>query len=210
MLDASASMAAGDGSKEQRARELAIAILRIATRSGCSATLWATRGAERNRVVEGSEADRVALVPFDGTATLVDAWPRNLGTATALRVVLSDFLFATDPATLVDRAAADTGRLLMIQVLDPWELDPQPSGTTRLIDAETEQSVALTLDAGTVERYKDRLAALQQAYAERCRATGAAWMIDTPADHLEHLCQRMMSVGILVETTLGNESAIAT
>jgi hypothetical protein len=35
-------------------------------------------------------------------------------------------------------------------------------------------------------------------------------MIDTPADHLEHLCQRMMSVGILVETTLGNESAIAT
>jgi uncharacterized protein (DUF58 family) len=200
ILDASASMTAGVGLKERRARELAIALLRIAARNGRSATLSAARGADRDRVVEACDSERLAHLPFDGTSTLAQRWPDHLAASSGVRIVLSDFLFPGNPKMIVERVAAGTGKLFLVQLLDPEELNPQSGGRTRLVDVETEEAIVLAIDPPTVERYKSRLKLLQQSYADACEAAGAVWISISVSDELEEICrERLVTAGLLFD-----------
>jgi uncharacterized protein (DUF58 family) len=200
ILDASASMGSGDGSKEQRTRELAIALLRLCARAGRPATLWASRGSERNRVIDAGESDRVAHLPFDGTSSLPQSWPGDLAGPSALRVVLSDYLFPDDPERLLERATTGAAKLFLIQLLDPWETEPKPTGRTIFLDVETEESLELSLGPSIIDRYKRRLATLQQHYASCCAAAGATWISVATGDELEKICRdQLVPVELLCE-----------
>jgi hypothetical protein len=204
ILDASASMAAGDGSKEQRARELAIVLLRVSARAGRAAMLWAARGAERDRVCEASDSERLTHLPFDGTCSLAQRWPNDVVSSSGVRIVLSDFLFPANPRSIIERAAAGAGKLYVVQVLDPEEINPQPGGRTRLIDAESEESVVIALDPPTIDRYKDKLSLLRQSYADACTAAGAVWISLSARDELEAVCrERLVAAGLLFDVGSG-------
>jgi hypothetical protein len=201
ILDASASMAGGDGSKEQCARELALALLRLGARAGRPITVWALRGAERNRTIDPNDADRLVHLPFDGIVGLDKAWPAELAASTGVRAILSDFLFEADPNTLVERAATGTGKLFAVQLLDPTEIDPEPAGVTQLVDIESEESTLVLLDANSIHQYKSELARLQQEYGNRCSAMGASWISASSGSGLERLCsQHLVPAGLLFPT----------
>jgi len=189
ILDSSVSMTSGDGSKEQRTRELAIVLLQVSARTSRSATLVAVRGAQRDRVIDAGDFARLAHLPFDSANDLVRCWPADLAAPVGLRVVLSDYLFPGDPKCLVERAAAGAARLFLVQLRDPWEIDPQPAGRMQLVDLESEESLEVLLDGRGIENYRRELIALEQSYAQCSAAIGAKWITASSADDLEKICR---------------------
>lgn len=199
VLDASASMGSGDGSKEQRARELAMILLRLAVIANRPITLWAARGAERTRTIDTRQPDRLAQFPFDGTVDLLQSWPTSLP-ACGIRVVLSDFLFESDASQLIQQASGGAFTTFLIQLLDPWEQDPQPAGRMKFVDIETEGTLELSLDSGSIDRYLVRLSSLQQRLSDACAAGGAVWISLNTAAELEQICEdNLVPGGLLAE-----------
>jgi hypothetical protein len=202
VLDASLSMTTGDGSKEERARELSIVLLRLSEMAGLRGSVHLLRGIARNRIVDPPDVAKLAHVPFDGIQPLSDAWdiPATDRTASTWRMIISDFLFPGDPLPLVQKAAAGAANLWLVQLLDEWELHPSPSGASSLVDIETEQSVELIVDDAAVKDYLDRLEILKGSIAEACRSTGASWITTSAATALSEFCRRhLVPAGFLAE-----------
>lgn len=201
VLDASLSMTSGDGSKELRARELSILLLKLSETAGLRGCVWALRGAERNRNIEPADASKLAQVPFDGVHALGDSWQNDLSDnpASTWRIVVSDFLFPGDPRPLVERACAGVSKLWFVQLLDEWELHPSPGGANSLVDIETEQSVDLILDEAAIRGYAARLDILCGKMADACRTIGSSWISASAATELETLCREFLVPAGLLE-----------
>jgi hypothetical protein len=75
----------------------------------------------------------------------------------SIRFLLSDFLFPGDPGPLLRRFAAGAARVVVIQVLDPWELEPEALGPVTLVDCEGGHRLDLDLAERAVGRYRERL-----------------------------------------------------
>lgn len=205
ILDASLSMTAGDGSREQRARELSILLLKLSETAGLRGRVCAFRGSERNRIFGPVDASKLIQVPFDGVHTLGDSWRNELSDNpdSAWRVVISDFLFPGDPGALVEKASAGVSKLWVVQLLDEWELHPSPAGASSLVDIETEQSVELILDEAAISDYVARLDALRGSMADACRTVGASWITASVAPELSGFCRRhLVPAGLLADVPL--------
>jgi hypothetical protein len=74
-----------------------------------------------------------------------------------VRVLLSDFLVPGDPAPHILRLASGAALLVVVQLLDPWEIAPSEEGALALIDCEDQRRLDLVLDATTTARYRARL-----------------------------------------------------
>ncbi len=171
VLDVSASMAATDGKR--------VALLDLAA----AIRVWSTAHGGRLRVLEagGGDVADPARIPFDrsdpeGFSPRVPLRPR------ALRMLISDFLRPDDPAGPIRRLAANASHLTVVQLLDPWERDPEPEGERTLIDAEDDASrLDVVLDRRTVARYRERLARLTASVERATRRVGGTFAALTAA-----------------------------
>ncbi|GEM_PF-6357870 len=201
VLDASLSMTAGDGAKEQVSRELAALLLDLAADAGLRGSLLAARGTGRNRTIEAADSARVLQLPFDGCQSLVECLRdecAGLGQA-AIRVVVSDFLFPDDPRGLIGQLAGSADRLFVIQLLDDAELHPSPLGRVTLCDIETDETFERELDESAVAEYTARLDGLRATLAEACNTATAATLVTvSAADGIERLCgDQLLAAGLL-------------
>jgi hypothetical protein len=202
MLDASLSMTSGDGSKEQRARELSILLLKLSEKAGLRGRVVALRGSDRNRVIEPADVNRLPQVPFDGIHAMSYSWQNELSDtpASTWRVVISDFLWPGNPRPLLETAARGVSKSWFVQLLDEWELHPSPAGASSLVDIETEQSVELILDETAISGYIARLESLSGSMADACRSVGASWVSASAATELSEFCrEHLVRAGLLEE-----------
>jgi uncharacterized protein (DUF58 family) len=166
VADLSASMASTEA-KEAAVRDLVDA-----------AAYWmeAAGGRARTIAAGGGALDDPGRARFetDGSEGLV---PREALRPRGLRLLASDFLFPADPAPAIRRMADGAARLYVVQVLDPWEIDPTPAGAVTLLDAESPERLDLVLDAGAVARYRRRLRALCDAVERATRAAGGLYAL---------------------------------
>ena len=183
VVDASASLDAGEPPKIVQAKRIAAAIAAMALASS-----------ERAQVLAASDGVVRTREPGRGRGALpkllreLDAIVAERGTdlaraidAVLLRshrpgmlVVVSDFLDAGPFDAALGRAAAGGHDLALIQVLAPEEIDPPWDGDLALEDAETGEVLDVTLDARAIEAYLGRLAGLAatlRAVAKRHRGT---------------------------------------
>jgi len=93
----------------------------------------------------------------------------------SLRLWVSDFLFPTDPAPLIRRFAGGAAHIYVLQLLDPWELDPTAEGPLSLVDAESDERLDLDLDRRAVLRYRERLARLRDSVRRATLASGGVY-----------------------------------
>lgn len=190
VLDASFSMA-HHAEKAQCALDV-VALLAFAARAD---------GLAVNVVRAGEQLERVALdrleaheLAFDGREPL-DAALSRLGSLLrpgALRIVVSDFLFPHDPRALVRSLAARSGGLALVQVLAREEREPDLASALRLTDCESDATLDLVVDQGTVERYRARLERLVTALDEECRRAGARSAVLTTGATLDELCRNVL------------------
>ena len=194
ILDASRSMASGR-EKSRLAIGLATVLTEISARLGGQPVVHRVSD-EPSPPLSVSEVDLLDDLPFSGLQTLVEvATQRALPLRhRSVRIVISDFLFPLDPDRLIRVMARDAAALWLIQVLDPFEADPESLGGRRLRDIETDEQIDIFLDDASVTEYRRRLSDLQQHLARSCRRAGGTLVTITSSQAMlsacaNHLCE---------------------
>jgi uncharacterized protein (DUF58 family) len=95
----------------------------------------------------------------------------------SLRVLLSDFLFPQDPSPLIRSLAAGAADLVVLQLLDPWELDPAADSALTLVDAESGERRELLLGGPALKGYRERLLRLRDGVARAAHGVGARYAL---------------------------------
>jgi len=175
LLDASASMAAGQPAKLLFAKRAAAALgyIGLASEDRVVVSALAGRAARRQPGLRGSGrvfrllAQLSGIEAAAGQTDLVVAARHAAAQLTGRGVVvlLSDLL---DPeADRVLRELAATGsEVIVLHVLSPDELDPALEGDLRLVDAETADQVDVTVDLAMLDDYRARLATWRDGLAD--------------------------------------------
>ena len=190
LLDASLSMTAGGEMKPWLARQLAAVFALLSGRLGGRPSIVPLEdGSPIPLGLDGLA--RLRTMPFAGRTTLAELLSdhRVPLKRQAVRIVVSDFLFPHDPASLVRRLATDSSALWLVQVLSGWEASPTPHGGRRLIDIETADQTDLVVDRSAVESYLARLSALQQELVRNCRRAHATFVSLVADRGLPALCR---------------------
>ena len=199
LLDASRSMNSGGEMKSRVARQLAAVFALLSARLGGRPVVVPLE--DGPAVPLGLDAlDRLTALPFTGRTNLAELLQDRLVPLKrqAVRIVVSDFLFPHDPATLVRRLAGDASALWLVQVLSEWEAAPTALGGRRLNDIETEATADLVLDCKAVDCYLARLAALQHELLRNCRRAHATFVTLVADRGLAALCRSdLCAAGIL-------------
>lgn len=166
VLDLSASMAVTEA-KLQALRDLAGALPALAQRAGGRPRLLRADG----YVCVPADADRLVPEGVDAARLL----PRTPLKAQGIRILISDLLGPRDPIPDLARLGHGAAHLVVIQLLDPWEMHPVASGPMELIDSETGHAFEVDLDEAALARYAGRLARLQAACGRAVRASGGVF-----------------------------------
>jgi uncharacterized protein (DUF58 family) len=185
LLDASASMVAGNPPKLLFAKRAAAALgyIGLASEDRVAVTALVGRQGRRQVALRGSGRVFRLLAALSGISasdgpTDLHAAARHAAaqlTGRGVIVLLSDLL---DPgADRVIRELAATGsELIVLHVLAPEELDPAMDGDVRLVDVESGDGIDVTIDLATIDDYKARLAAWQQGFADLAAKRNATYV----------------------------------
>jgi len=185
LVDASASMAAGRPPKLLFAKRAAAALgyIGLASEDRVAVSVLGGRTSQRQSSLRGSGrvfrllSNLSSIQPADGTTDLLAA-ARRAGaqlTGRGVIVLISDLL---DPNAdrVVRELAAASAELIVLHVLSPDELDPRLDGDVRLVDSETGERVDVTVDLGTIDGYKARLAEWQAGFADLAAKRRASYV----------------------------------
>ena len=201
LVDTSASMA---GAKLRTAAELAAALGFVSLLRRDAVTVHtAPLAAPSPRFVGRAGApalfDHLAALEAGGTTDLAPAVADLLARPgpPGLTVVLSDLL-TPDWADALRRLPARGAEVVIVHVLDDADLRPDVIGDVDLVDAETGQRVAVSLDADAVDAHERLARAWADEVAGRARAAGATYQrVPAGADVAELLLGAWRDAGVL-------------
>jgi len=191
LVDASRSMATGEGTKAQLTRQLTMLFTHLSEQLGGRPRVFALTDDRPVIAWDSEAADHIAALNFEATATLPElladhAIPLR---PQAVRIVISDFLFPHDPDRLLRQLAAGASSLWIVQLLTAWEANPDEMGGRRIVDVETGDQIDLLINRKTVAAYKERLSLLQQSLIQGCRRYHARFAMLTADRGLLPLCR---------------------
>lgn len=193
LIDCSASMA---GEKLSYARSVAAALswvalggsdrVAVAGLNDGLASYAPPRRGRRN--AHGVFQSLEAIHPGGGSDPdrALAAMPRHRGGAITL--LFTDFLYPDgEHERPLRRLCADSAELHVFHILAPAEARPPLQGDLELIDAETGESVPLTVTPQLLQRYMDRLMTWSDDIAQSCSRLGATYsrlLTDAPVEDL--------------------------
>jgi uncharacterized protein (DUF58 family) len=185
LVDGSASMAS-TATKERAARVLVAALQHWSQREGAQPRVIALGGdrVDAAPLVFAQASDR----PEPPIAPL-----RQNG----VRVLVTDGLWAADPAPLLRRLQAGAARFACLQLLDPWELQPTADGARTLVDVESGVRSEVQLDARAVAGYRERLQRLVDALRGTVIAQGGVFVQVAAAGLGEMAAKALLPAGVL-------------
>lgn len=196
-VDASRSMNTGAGAKPIVTRQLAALFCLLSARLGGQPQLVPLTDDTPLRPLTIDELELFYDTPFTSQATLPELMEQRalVLKPQGLRIVISDFLFPHDPEALVRRLASGASVLWMIQLLNGWEANPSALGGRRLVDIEAGSELDLQIDDRAIQRYLQRLTALQTELQTQCRRAHASFVTLVAEQGLETLCRGPLSAG---------------
>jgi uncharacterized protein (DUF58 family) len=199
LIDVSRSMEWGSPSKRDQALKLATALGYIAlSRSdrvvvgflgdkvvGQAGPFWG----QHQRAALFSALDRAPRATTTDFAASVGGYVdrvRSLpGGGRSLLVFITDLLSGSAEAGLRRLASGPGHECVILHVLAPDELDPEPAEDVQLVDRETGQTVELNLDLATLAEYRQRLADWTGRLARLCRERNARYLRISSAEDFE-------------------------
>lgn len=183
LIDTSASMGTGGGTKMQYARKLAAALCYIGLVRLDSITLHPFTSALGESYRSGGGRQR--FQPMSDFLSSLEPQGQSQFRHVArdfldnhdrpgLLMIISDFLSDEDSVSPLDHLAAFGHELFLIQVWDEEDRQPSALGEVELVDAETGTTVSMQIDEAARERYRhafdehsSRLRALAEARGGR-------------------------------------------
>jgi uncharacterized protein (DUF58 family) len=136
----------------------------------------------------------LACVAADGRADLAVALDALVARSErpGLLLVVSDFLDPGPVPSALNRARAAGHDLILVQVLDPSDLEPDLDGDLSLEDSETGERLELSVDPAALTAYAERLAGLFEELRGWARKNKAAYARITAGDDLEQAVRRIL------------------
>jgi uncharacterized protein (DUF58 family) len=201
LCDASASLEFGDPPKIHVARRLAAAVGYMALADAERAQLIVSAGsAVRENLPSRGRGGLPALlrhldaIECGGKTDLGRAVESVLRKSVrpGLLVVLSDFFDRNPVLSTLTRAAAAGHDVILVQVVAPEEVEPSYEGDWLLEDAETGDTVELTMDPAAIEAYVLRFAGLCEELRGWARRHGAAYVRVRTDENLEDSVRRIV------------------
>lgn len=188
LCDTSASMGAPDGQKLDFAKRFAAAVgYMVLARSERVQLFSAADGLRTspppNRGRAGLPAflsllDALAATGTTNLAKAVDSTVQR-SQKPGLLVVVSDFFDSTDVLSSLKQAAFSGHQIALVQVLTREEAEPSFEGDLALVDAESGETIEVTMDEGALLAYRARLQGLTnelQQFAKRHAATYSSFL----------------------------------
>ena len=192
VVDGTSSMTITE-EKQARFQELVLLFGVMATESRASLKLIGDGAARR-------VPDPLSIaITTHTTRASQEPWPQIGGDLRwrSVRVVLSDFLFPHDPARLVRTLARDAGRLFLIQLNTPDEIDPAWRGPYRFVEIEDETNLDIQIGATEVARYRRRFAALTEGLAREAARAHALYCNFSTGLNLKETARELVRAGFL-------------
>jgi uncharacterized protein (DUF58 family) len=212
LVDASRSLAFGTPPKIDVARRMAAALAYLALAGSRRAQVLVGARSAINALADEPEklaigmprrgqrgfsqlCRELAAIEAKGQTSLTEAIDGVLHRLPrpGMLVVLSDFLDSGDVPAALRRARAAGNDVVLIQILDATELDPDLEGDLALEDSETGELVDVTLDPAALEAYELGLAGLLEELRRWARQNGGAYVRLRTTDDLEDAVRRVLS-----------------
>ena len=201
LLDRSASLGVGTPRKFDVAKQAAAAIGYVALSGServsvlafsetLSEPLPSMRGQKRIgtllRHLEELQLSAPSVGSLSGTTSLTTSITRFLSRSPrpGVVVVISDFLDPEGFATALDKLIAQKHEPVLVQVLDPEEVNPPVGHDVELVDSETGEVVDVSIDAAAVAAYRRRLQAFFEELSSYAKKRGLFYGL---IDHQENL-----------------------
>jgi hypothetical protein len=115
-----------------------------------------------------------------------------------LLVLITDLQSPTAEDAL-RRLASVRHEAIVLHLLAPEELDPEPAEDLTLVDYETGRTIDVNLDLATLARYRERLAEWTDRLARLCQERGARYLRLNSADDVESGAIRALRLNGIVE-----------
>lgn len=190
LLDCSASM---QGDKLAYARQIAAALSFVAlghndrvTVAGLSDQVAHYGAPQRGRRGTRAVFDTLEAVHPGGTTDLgkaLQAYPRQRGTGIAL--LFTDFLYPEGPDVALKQLVARGNEVHVFHLVSPADLRPDFDGDLVLVDAETGEELAVTVDEAVLDRYESTLHAWAEEMEKTARRLGVGYtrvLTSTPVE----------------------------
>ncbi len=188
LVDLSASMNAGEPSKLHYAKQLAAALSYIALSNldRLSLTTFSDRLGSSTQMIRGrahlaTVIDLLNDAPTGERTNLDDALKAFSlrHRARGLAFVISDFLDPVHAKDGIKRLAQHKHDILLLQVLDRTELDPDLRGDWALTDCETGEVVEVSVSPRLITDYKRRMVAYLDDLRTFSRRLGIGYVLTT-------------------------------
>ena len=196
LLDASASVAQGQPSKELWIKKLAAALAYIAlvnnnrvTISSFAQGLLGQLPNMRGRNYLPQMAEFLLTTSSEGSSHFEMACRQLLGgrIGSGVMVVLSDFLFKEGFEAGLRRLISRNYDLHVIQILSPQEISPELSGDLKLVDVEDADVAEVTISGALLKYYKRNMSAYCNELKQFCTQRGAMYTLTDSAQSVETL-----------------------
>ena len=102
-------------------------------------------------------------------------------------VILSDFMDKRGHEEAMRYLIARQMDVYAIQILAPEEMDPDITGDIKLVDSEDDDDAELTVTLPLLHRYRENLAAHQEALQSFCTKRGVSFLSTTTATPFDRL-----------------------
>jgi uncharacterized protein (DUF58 family) len=211
LLDCSASMDWGTPNKLAYARALSAAVGYIALgrndlvsavclgdRVRSQARLRGrSRALDLLRFLDGARPD--GRLDLEACVASLSFTELSGGRAGGQVVLLSDLLVSLDAFTrTLESLLAAQLDVIVVHLLSPEELEPQPGGDFALIDAETGKQVQVGLSFSAINRYLQRLEAWQEDVAAICAQRGVRCVRARTDEPLEEVVLTRLREGMVL------------
>ena len=186
LVDASASMASGDPSKDLAAKRLAAALayVGLVNNSRVTVSVFADGVTDQLSNVRGRGylprlADLLLAARPQGPSHFEKA-ARQIAAGrigSGIMIVLSDFFLKEGFDDGLRRLISARYELYVIQMLSPQELSPELTGDLKLIDVEDGDEAEVTVSRTLIDYYKRNLSAYCNEIKDFCTGRGATYVL---------------------------------
>ncbi|MDE5667685.1 MAG: DUF58 domain-containing protein [Clostridia bacterium] len=207
-IDASQSMAFGDGKKAEMALKVAATLAYLSVTELDRVSIFVIRDSEVKEIISSlsgreryfAEITKLNDVEFGGKCCISDAMlPTQVGYGDGLSVIISDFLTDDDYESAIDYLAEKRRDVMCVQVLTGEELNPKVRGKNVFFDSETAgKTYRKNINREVMRAYHEAVAYVQDRLRGYCNARGAEYVLikdDKPLDEI--FFEKFTEMGVL-------------
>ena len=208
-IDASRSMAYGNGKKHEMALKLAAALAYVSICEMDRVSIYLIRNNTIEDVVVGMRDKETYLnnigklndVVFDGEVAISEAiLPSNVGYGDGMSIIISDFLTDNDFEAAVDHLVRKKRDVLCLQVLSPDELNPKARGKMHFYDSEAPSKFyRKNINKDIIQAYKLALEYATGRVRDVCHNRGVDYALVSSDEKLAEIFFEKLSISGVIK-----------